>query len=421
MWDSMTAFFGSLGVVFWGILTFSILVVLHEGGHFLAARAFGVKVHEFMIGLPGPALRLTTKNMTWGITAIPLGGYVRIAGMEPGAEDELLGPALKHIAASEKMEAGDLAVFLSVPRTRATAILTTLEDWAAIVPLDEMHYTIAPGTDTTADERAMLDRARSITYRGLKTWKRIVVLVAGVTVNIVTAILTFTIVLSAFGTYEASMSFGNIDPKSPAAAAGFAVGDTLVSLDGEQLDSWQTFLTKMATTEAGQDVTIVVTRDGETLSRTLTLAENEGHGFLGVGPAVEKVRYSVWRALKQSFVFVGMVFVAVVNFFNPAQFGESVKGARGVVGIAVMASDAAKSGPLDYAWLIALLSLSLGAMNILPIPPLDGGKVAVEIVERIAGRPLGRKFSLGLSAAGAILLFSLIGYLMYADVIRLVS
>ena len=93
----MSGIENGLFTIFWGVVTFSILVVLHEGGHFLAARAFGVKVHEFMIGLPGPALRLKTKKTTFGITVVPLGGYVRIAGMEPGPEDELMGPALAEI------------------------------------------------------------------------------------------------------------------------------------------------------------------------------------------------------------------------------------------------------------------------------------------------------------------------------------
>lgn len=417
----MAGFLGSLGVVFWGLFTFSILVVLHEGGHFLAARAFGVKVHEFMLGLPGPALRMQTKNMTLGITAIPLGGYVRIAGMEPGAEDTLLGPALKAIAESERMEAGDLSKLLGVPRERATAILTTLEDWAAIVPVDEMHYVAAPAVDRVMDERSMLDRARSITYRGLKTWKRIVVLAAGVTVNIVTAILTFTVVLSVWGLPGPDLAIGTIVAKSAAETAGLAVGDRILAVNGTSVESWDEFLALMSKTSPKQEVTLTYERDGARSLATITLGEQSGRGFLGVGAGTKYTRFSVVDALTQSFRWTGMVFAAVVNFFNPSTFGESVKGARGIVGIAVMAADAAKAGPLDYAWLIALLSLSLGVMNLLPIPPLDGGKVAVEIVERIAGRPLGRRLSLGLSAAGAILLFSLIGYLMYADVIRIVS
>lgn len=416
----MSAVLGTLNVVFWGVVTFSILVVLHEGGHLLAARAFGVKVHEFMIGLPGPALRIKTKNMSWGITAIPLGGYVRIAGMEPGAEDELLGNALHAVATAGPLDASTLAQALAIPRDRATALLTTLEDWAAIVPVDEHAYEAAASVDRSADAVTMLDAARATTFRGLKTWKRITVLVAGVAVNLITAILTFTIVLSAFGAYRASQEFATVQPSSPAAAAGLRPGDKLVSLNGTKIESWDTFLTMMSTTHAGDKVTLGIVRDKAPMTVTATLQDKGGHGFLGVGPGAEKVRYTVAQAAGQAFTYTGMVFAAIVNFFRPSTFAQSVEGSRSVVGISVMAADAAKAGPLDYAWLIALLSLSLGAMNILPIPPLDGGKVAIEVIERIAGRPLGRRLSLAVSAAGAMLLFSLIGYLMYTDVMRMV-
>ncbi len=416
----MSGILGTFNVVFWGVITFSILVVLHEGGHFLAARAFGVKVHEFMIGLPGPAIRLHTKNMAWGITAIPLGGYVRIAGMEPGAEDELLGPALAAVVTAGRLDAAGLSRVLEVPRDRATALLTTLEDWAAITPVDELAYEAASHIDRDLPAAEMLAGARAITYRGLKTWKRIVVLVSGVAVNLLTAILTFTIVLSAFGAYRASQTFGTVEAGSPAALAGLKVGDRLESLNGTTIGSWDEFLTLMGKTKTGQTVTLGITRDGHALTVTATLTEKDGHGFLGVAPSAEKYRYPVLKAAGEAFTFTGMVFAAIVNFFRPATFAQSVASSRGVVGISVMAADAAKAGPLDYAWLIALLSLSLGAMNILPIPPLDGGKVAVELIERVAGRPLGRRFSIAVSAAGALLLFSLIGYLMYADVMRLV-
>ena len=81
-----------LWIVFWGVITFSLLVVLHEAGHFVAARAFGLKVHEFMVGLPGPRISYHGKKTTFGVTAIPLGGYVRIAGMEPGADGRVHAP-----------------------------------------------------------------------------------------------------------------------------------------------------------------------------------------------------------------------------------------------------------------------------------------------------------------------------------------
>jgi regulator of sigma E protease len=111
--------------------------------------------------------------------------------------------------------------------------------------------------------------------------------------------------------------------------------------------------------------------------------------------------------------------VAIAGFFNPATFQVSVDQSASVIGASVIAANAAREGALSYAGLVAALSLSLGAINILPIPPLDGGKIAVELFEKLRGRPLSRRVSLSLSVIGALMLFSLIGYLMYADIARL--
>jgi regulator of sigma E protease len=126
----------------------------------------------------------------------------------------------------------------------------------------------------------------------------------------------------------------------------------------------------------------------------------------------------VLESLGESFRYVGLVFQTIAKLFDPATFQGTVKSFTGVVGVSVMAQEAAEAGPLSYAGLIAMLSLSLGAMNILPLPPLDGGKIVLEIVERFMGRPLSRAVTLGFSSVGAVLLFSLIGYVMYLDILR---
>ena len=416
----MAGALSAMETAIWGIVTFSILVVLHEMGHFLAARAFGVKVHEFMIGLPGPALRVKTKNMSWGVTAIPLGGYVRIAGMEPGPEDDLIGAAL---VAVRDQGAGDphaLARVLGVDEDRAASLLSTLEDWKAVARDASGRLSLSLEDDPAglgADDLA--SRARRVTYRGQSTSRRIAILAMGVVTNLTVAILTFTIVLSVWGYYQLTTRIDSVGPDTPAAQSDIRVGDVIVAVDGSTVGAWDEFQMTLARTEPGQVVVLTLERDGAPFDLSVELADRDGHGYLGVGPTAVAVRPSVVESLGESMRLTGLVLRTILDLFDPARFSSTVKSFTGVVGVSVMAAEAAEAGPLSYASLIAMLSLSLGLMNVLPLPPLDGGKIVLEIIERIAGRPISRAVSLGVSAVGAVLLFSLIGYIMYIDIARL--
>ena len=408
-------------IVLWGIVTFSLLVVVHEGGHFFAARMFGVRVHEFMIGLPGPAIRIRVGDTVYGVTMIPFGGYVRIAGMEPGPEDALLAPALKYAAMQGRIDAVELSHELGIDVARARSMLGMLSDWGSIRPAedDDSSWIVVPKADEDTDAVALLDHERSLTYRGKRTWQRITMLSMGVVVNLALAVLVFTVVLSVFGVQQPSTI---VDPMedSAAEAAGLEAGDRIVAVDGATVDEWPDVLASISDAEVGSELVLTVERNGEELDLEATMGELDGSAYLGVATRFENVRMSVPDALMQSVQWTGLVFVAIGSLFNPATFSETVQDVRGVVGISVEAASAAQRGALDYAWLVALLSLSLGVLNILPIPPLDGGKIALEVVEKLRGRPLRREFVLGISAAGAIMIFGLIGYLLYLDVVRYV-
>jgi regulator of sigma E protease len=414
-----------VAATFWGVVTFSLLVVIHEGGHFLAARFFGVKVHEFMVGLPGPAIRIKSERSgtSYGVTAIPLGGYVRIAGMEPGAEDPLLGRALALLADRDRLGPSDLAGELSdagVDLARATAMLTTLQDYGAAEPIPdwpESHSLVE--REAGESDEALLARIRRSVYKGQPTWKRVTILCMGVLFNLAAAMLIFTVTLSVWGYDIPSTRLDTIVKGSAAAKAGLRVGDRVTALDGTPITQWEEILASTGAHKPGETLVVTVVRDRTTMDLDVVLgASTPGHAFLGVGPGLVRKHFTVLAAAKESLVWTGMVFVAVANFFNPATFVASLSGARSVVGISYEVAAAVKAGPINYAWMVALLSLSLGVMNILPIPPLDGGKIAVELGEKLFRRPLRREISYAFSAVGTLLLFSLIFYLMYADVVR---
>ena len=415
--------FVTLSAVFWGIVTFSILVVLHEGGHFLTARAFGVHVHEFMIGLPGPAIRFHGAKTAYGITAIPLGGYVRISGMEPGPEDPLLGPALEFATRNGTATPLSLAEQLDIDPADAKAVLLTLVDWNALdIDLQDEDLFRAKFPAAQADDPvALLDAARATTYRGLSAIKRIAVLSAGVIVNLISALLVFVLVLTLYGVPQQTLTVESVVTGGGAEKAGIMPGDTVEKVAGVELAEWPRLLTELAKRKPGEAVAVVVDRDGTKVTKTVTLGRNEAGGaMLGISVTQMRVRQSLGEALKNSFTWIGLVIKAIGGFFNPGTFQTSVSQSSSVVGIAVEVSRAAKAGPIDYAFIVALLSLSLGIMNILPIPPLDGGKIALEIWEAIIGRPISRNVAIALSASGTLLLLTFIGYLMYTDVMKYV-
>lgn len=408
----------------WGVLTFSVLILMHEGGHFLTARAFGVKVHDFMLGLPGPALTWRSKHsgVRYGITMIPLGGYVRIAGMEPGREDPLLAAALALVADHRVDDAAGLAHAMGIRVERASALLTTLEDYLAAEPAaDGSRTSPLVSRELGEDDDAMLARVRADVYRGQAVWKRIVILSAGVVTNLVAALLILTLTLTLWGVPTPITTLDAVAPGSPAAVAGVRTGDTITRIDGVTVTAWDQVTTAMRESTPGRTVAITVKRGANVVTLDATLAPREGGGaMLGVTAASRDVPMPLAEAVTASFSMTGQVFEAVGRLISPATFATSLQGARSVVGISYEVANAVSEGPLPYAWMIAMLSLSLGVMNMLPIPPLDGGKIATELFAGVFRRPIPRKLSLAMSAAGTLLLFSLVFYLMYADVLRYV-
>ena len=360
---------GFLPSLFWGIITISLLVFIHEAGHYLAARALGLKVTEFFIGLPGPSISFKRGDTRFGITCIPLGGYVRIPALEGS------GPAAEL------------------------------------------------GVMTEEDRKE---------YEKIPAWKRIVVLSAGIVTNLIFAIAVLTAVFSYTG-----LPSDRVTPVEggPAYTAGIPEGARFLAVDDEAVRNFNEFRLAIAEREVGDSVSLTFeTIDGVEQSKDVVIASRaevfpddvEGLAMpapdapsIGVTISTEMEPISVARAFTYSFEYIILTAEAIGRFFSPETFPVAVSEASSVIGISVIAAHTADAGFISYVLLLGLISIALGLMNLLPIPPLDGGKIMFEIIQKVIGRPVPQNLYIGVSLAGFALLIIFMIYLMGQDLFRI--
>ena len=432
-----------LSAVFWGALVLSLLVFLHEGGHYLAARAFGVRVTEFFLGMPS-RWKLSHKSKKVGtevgVTPLLLGGYTRICGME-GAEDERLAPALACVMREGRVRVDALAREVGCEVDEAYGLLATLTDWASIEPYydpelgedpgqrdwpaafqtlardpelrceyDRGHDFSLPGstaagepcpTDLSPEELLAHERAR--TYLGCGFWKRVAMLVAGPAVNVVLSLLIVTFALMLEGVdYAANVStIGGVEEGSIAEEVGLAAGDTITVVGATEVQTWEELVEALSPyLSEGEDFELTYERDGVATTVAVDLPDGEVTEYLGIYTSTYTYHPSFLVAAQAALSYAGTVASYVVQLLVPTQTMEVLSESSSIVGISVMASEAASSGLYDLAILAAAVSMSLGFMNLLPIPPLDGGKILIEVIQLVLRRPLSAKAQTVLSCIG---------------------
>lgn len=414
------------------IVMLSVLVVIHEAGHFFSARAFGVRVTEFMVGLPGPSIGFTHKETRFGLTAIPLGGYARICGMEAGEEDPLLPDALAYVYRHGSSDAEHLAAALDIDEEYADNLLIILSGWGSITTpkgtLTADTYLACPrgpyakGEARDVDDPvALIDEERKGTYRALSFWKRLVCLFAGPFMNVLFAFLIFLLLFCAHGVYEPTNLIAQTVDGSPAQAAGIEAGDRIVAIDDVQTPDWDSLGQAIDSYSPGDEATVTYVRDGQTEQTTISFSSDDsGSTIIGIYADYELNRMSVGEACAESFSYLGQVAEAVGKLLVPTQAAQTLQESSSVVGIAYMTKDAISSGFLTFVLLSAMLSVSLGFMNLLPIPPLDGGRIIIEIVQRIVHHDLSTRAYNILTIIGIALVMALFVFLLAQDIGRYV-
>lgn len=458
----MDIVFRVLWVAFWGLLFLSLLVVIHEAGHYFVARAFGVRVTEFYLGLPC-RLRFFIKSRRhgteFGVTPFLLGGYNRISGMNQVPEGDM-ARAFAIVQREGRVRATDLAAEMGIDEGDAYGLLGGLCDIVAIQPYydpelgehpmqrdypeafetlardrnmateyDSEHDFTAPGMTEAAEPRPLddpasqLERERARTYQGLSFWKRLAVIFAGPAVNI---ILAFLIVCGTYMSIEYKVGtnanvIGEVYEDSLAEAAGLQAGDTVVEIAGTVTPDWVAVSNALdAARTAGTDFEVVYERDGELRRTTVDMPEGDQVELIGVMAQTEPYRLSFGEAVSATLEYASFVGTTVVKLLLPQHTMEVLENSSSVVGISVMVADAVETGLLDVLAVIAAISMSLGFMNLLPIPPLDGGKIMIEVVGILMRRPVPGRIALKLSYVGLAFFLFIFAIALKNDVMRFI-
>jgi len=390
--------------IFIAIVGLSVLVLVHEAGHFFSARAVGMSPRRFYIGFPPALAKVKRKGIEYGIGAVPLGGYVKIPGMHRPAPSDLstfFGQALEEAPQlvapidriKRKLDEGDM----EGARTQLPSLAEALQQ----VDLSRMARRSAEkGLNELADGLG------ADAYWRQRTWKKVLVIFAGPGTNLLFAIILFAaLFVAGSGGYRLGFSMETNAPivhdvraDHPAAKIGLLPGDRILRINGQHVQNVSQVPDLIQQTHGGP-ITLLVRHKGDTAPTVLR----------SVRPRKEP-KLSVPQATWQSVKLTGVITKEI-----GASLSRLVRGNRkevsSPVGIVEGSSEALSHGLQTYFWVLGLLSLSLALLNLLPFLPLDGGHIVFSLIEGIRGRAVGREVYERASAIGiaVVLLLFFIG------------
>lgn len=341
------------------VIGLGILIIIHELGHFLVAKKTGVGVLTFSIGF-GP--RLVGKKIgetEYLLCAFPLGGYVKMVGEDPG------------------------------------------------------------------EEVKELDVQRSFSHQGLA--KRVAIVAAGPLSNLLLAVVIFVWIFMSYGVPVLTTRVGGIEPDSPAARAGIQKGDQIVIIDGQAVKKWEELSTRIKESQ-GKILKLRLRRDSQEMELAVQPIKREGRNIfgekqeswaIGIASEVSIEKSDPVLAVGQAFYKTGeMGALTLMALFKMITGDVSPKHLGGPILIAQMAGQQAREGLGSFFFFVAILSVNLGVLNLLPIPVLDGGHLLFFFLEGILGSPVKLKHRERAQQVGVFILILIMIYAFYNDIAR---
>jgi len=439
------------------VVAVSVLVAVHEWGHYLVGRLCGMKVLRYSIGFGKPLFtRIAGKDRTeYCISSIPLGGYVKFLDEREGPvppEDE--GRAFNHRPVPQR-----ILVLLAGPAF--TFLFAVLAYWILFVngvpTVKPAVGEVEPGSHAARAGLEYGDRILAVDDREAADWEAVLVamldgLVSDGAVDIVVESedgfeRTETLAVPGdrkgltepgmlfdslgFSPWQPPAEIGSVEEGGAAAAAGLEPGDRITRIDGERIATFAD-LQRVVAARPGESVAVEFVRDGRRSGVEATIGEtgsgDERRGFLGVGvvnPGGEywyTRQYGPLTAVSEAAAQTWASTAFTVNMLGRMVTGDvSIRNISGPINIAQYAGQSAEAGLNSFLRFLALVSISLGVLNLLPIPVLDGGQIVFQTVELVKGSPLSERAQIMGQQLGILALLLLMTFAFYNDIARLVE
>ena len=421
------------------LFVLGVLIFVHELGHFLAARRLGVRVLTFSLGFGPKILKFTRGDTEYCVSAIPLGGYVKMAGESPddprsGAPDEFLSKT--------KWERFQVLIMGPVMNiVLAVVVMAIVLAQGAEVPAYEDQPPVVGAVKmNSAAERAGIvpgDRILSVAGDGVPTWKDMAIAISmkanrsvALTLNREGRTMSFDVMPSAEGRYEigdlgvlpdVSPIAQKVDPKDPAARGGMQAGDVIYAVNGARM-IFPEDLKDVIAKHPGEPIDVEVRRAGAPVHLSITPDKRPTGGWIGITmvEATRSFKPGPFEAVKLSVVQNATSGVMIFKILGGLFTGStSVRQLQGPVGIAQLSGESAEAGFIQLLSLMAVISLNLGLLNLMPVPVLDGGHILIMALEGVARRDFSMAVKEKMLLAGFVVLMMLMVTVIYNDLTRI--
>ncbi len=428
------------------VVTLGVLVFIHEFGHFIAAKIFKMRVDRFSIGFPPRAFGKKIGETDYCVSWIPIGGYVKIAGMidESFDTDYLEKPPEPWEFRSKPIWQRMIVISAGVIMNIVLAIVIfwgiNYVQGSVVRETTTVGYVLEKSGGAAAGLKAG-DRILSVNGTPVSDWESIysAALVGSMNKDVTFLVQRGTEQLQLtlprdllkdtstdpLGIFPDSceMAIGSVDPGKPADKAGLKPGDILIALNNVNVGLDQQLVRKTVEASSDKPLTIEWRRNGTLMSGTAVPSSDGRIGIIfGVRyiGRVTQIHYTIFQALPKGVDEIGTVAVLFVKqiwqvITGKTPFSQSV---GGPIRIAQMATQSAEMGWAAFLGFMALLSVSLAILNILPFPALDGGHLAFLVYEGVFRREVPVGIKLGLQRAGFFLLLAFMAFVLYNDIVH---